>query len=564
MAGIQKEGNAARLQSKPLPHFGGGVWGGGRAAKAASMAEPNFKNRTLFHGDNLDFLRGMNSESVHLIATDPPFNKNRDFHATPDSLAAGARFKDRWRWEKDVHEEWTDSIIDDFPAVWEVITAARAAYGDDMGAFLCWLGVRLMEMRRVLRQDGAIFLHIDDTASAWVKCLMDAIFGWKNLRNEIVWQRRHDKHNLARKSMGRIVDYILWYAKSPSHTYNIQYLPYSEEYICSMYKHSDARGRYRLLPCTNESGGNKIYEFRGVKRAWRFKPERMRAMYESDLLYQAKPGSPYQYKKYLKDAKGIKIDSLWTDIPGARGNERTGYPTQKPLALYRRIIAASSNPGDIVLDPFCGCATTPVAAEQLGRQWIGMDIWQGAEDIVLARLQDEWLFTPDAAEKKMFPHVVHIKTAPPARTDENEVAASALRLKIQRPSEPWQRITHRGMTNILAAAQASEGGVICAGCGRVLEREFMQLDHITPKAGNGENHILNRILLCGPCNRRKGDSLTMPGLLKANRKKTVAWMKDEDRAKLAQAAVRERAQWTRDNMNSDVCQALIAGQRQHF
>ncbi len=151
------------------------------------MAEPNFKNRTLYHGDNLEFLRGMNSETVHLIATDPPFNKNRDFHATPDSLASGARFKDRWSWDKDVHEEWTDSIQDDWPAVWEVIGTARATYGDDMGAFLCWLGVRLLEMQRVLREDGSIYLHIDHTAHAYVKCVMDAIFGAKNFRNEIVW-----------------------------------------------------------------------------------------------------------------------------------------------------------------------------------------------------------------------------------------------------------------------------------------------------------------------------------------------------------------------------------------
>ncbi len=144
-------------------------------------------NRTLYHGDNLEFLRGMNSETVHLIATDPPFNKNRDFHATPDSLARGARFKDRWRWESDVQEEWVDSIKDDWPAVWKVIDAARDAYGDDMGAFLCWLGVRLMEMRRILRPDGSIYLHIDHTAHAYVKCLMDGIFGAKNFRNAIMW-----------------------------------------------------------------------------------------------------------------------------------------------------------------------------------------------------------------------------------------------------------------------------------------------------------------------------------------------------------------------------------------
>ncbi|MXX52010.1 MAG: site-specific DNA-methyltransferase, partial [Chloroflexi bacterium] len=178
------------------------------------MAEPNFKNRTLYHGDNLEFLRGMNSETVHLIATDPPFNKNRDFHATPDSLASGARFKDRWSWDKDVHEEWTDSIQDDWPAVWEVIGTARATYGDDMGAFLCWLGVRLLEMQRVLREDGSIYLHIDHTAHAYVKCVMDAIFGAKNFRNEIVWcyrgmpskaKRWQQKHDIILFGSGHLV-----------------------------------------------------------------------------------------------------------------------------------------------------------------------------------------------------------------------------------------------------------------------------------------------------------------------------------------------------------------------
>ena len=143
------------------------------------MAEPNFQNRTLYHGDNLDFLRGMNSETVHLIATDPPFNKNRDFHATPDSLAAGARFRDRWSWERDVHEEWTDNIKDDWPAVWEVIDAARAAYGDDMGAFLCWLGVRLMEMHRVLRADGSFIsaLRPDSEPLHQRRCWMRSLAG---------------------------------------------------------------------------------------------------------------------------------------------------------------------------------------------------------------------------------------------------------------------------------------------------------------------------------------------------------------------------------------------------
>ena len=239
--------------------------------------------------------------------------------------------------------------------------------------------------------------------------------------------------------------------------------------------------------------------------------------------------------------------------------ERTGYPTQKPLALYRRLIEASSNEGNIVLDPFCGCATTPVAAEQLKRQWVGMDIWDRAEHTVLQRLQDEWLFTPDEAEHKMFPHVVHVKTEPPTRTDDNEIAAPTLRLRSRRPVEPWQKISHSSMMKVLAEAQGTGGGVICAGCGRVLEREFMQLDHIMPKADRGENHILNRILLCGPCNRRKRDNLTLSGLLRENKKRDVGWMPDEGRALLAQDSARDKAEWVRDDFDSPECQALIDG-----
>ena len=147
----------------------------------------NAATRTLFHGDNLPFLRGLNSGSIDLIATDPPFNKGRDFHATPDSLAKGAKFQDRWSWERDVQGEWVDQLTDDEPDVLHVIEGSRKSYGDDMGAFLCFMGVRLLEMRRVLADTGSIYLHCDPTASHYLKELMDAIFGHKNFRNEIVW-----------------------------------------------------------------------------------------------------------------------------------------------------------------------------------------------------------------------------------------------------------------------------------------------------------------------------------------------------------------------------------------
>ena len=186
------------------------------------MAEPNFQNRALYHGDNLDFLRGMNSESIHLIATDPPFNKSRDFHATPDSLAAGASFQDRWSWRDDIHDEWLIDIQSDYPEVWSVINTAKQVYGDDMAAFLCWLGVRLLEMHRVLRDDGSLYLHIDHTAHAYVKTLMDAVFGKSNFRNEIVWDYSFQIDGLASLSLMRKHDTLLYYVKSKNANFSMR------------------------------------------------------------------------------------------------------------------------------------------------------------------------------------------------------------------------------------------------------------------------------------------------------------------------------------------------------
>ena len=291
------------------------------------MAEPNFLNRTLFHGDNLPFLRGLNSETVHLIATDPPFNKGRDFHAMPDSLAAGAKFQDRWSWADDVQGEWVDQITDDWPKLMNVINGSRESYGVDMGAFLCFMAVRLIEMHRVLRNDGSIYLHCDPTASHYLKELMDAIFGRKNFKNEIIWHYGLGAFN-ATKHFPRKHDVLLFYTKSSEHVFNVQRGDTTATMLAK-YSHKDEIGRYMLS---------------------------------------------YGKKYYLKGGK--PFDTVW-DIPTLSPTdkaERTGYPTQKPLALYERIISASSNEGDIVLDPFAGCATTPIAAERLGRLWIGIDI----------------------------------------------------------------------------------------------------------------------------------------------------------------------------------------------
>ena len=427
------------------------------------MANPNFDNRTLFHGDNLDFLRGMDSETVHLIATDPPFNKGKDFHATPDSLAAGAKFEDRWNWDQDVHEDWVDAIADDWEAPSWVIEAARVASGDDMAAYLCWLGVRLFEMHRVLREDGSLYLHIDHTAHAWVKALLDSIFGRKNFRNEIIWCYRA----VPRLDFARKHDTILRYSKSDDRIFRRQFVPYSDA------SQKLVKGR----------GGVSI------------------------------DGKPRDLKR------GAAMPDWWTDINSLQtwSPQRRGYPTQKPLELYERIIEASSDPGDIVLDPFCGCATTPVAAERLGRQWIGMDIWSGAHQEVLDRLRDEGLAGPDGeTERLMTFGQITYATEPPERTDGGQMAAPPLVLKLQIPEPSGPKMSRAEMFEVLIR----NNGTVCQGCDREFDdQRYLELDHNTPRADRGINHISNRVLLCGPCNKLKSNIFTLSGLRRENQKR---------------------------------------------
>ncbi len=285
------------------------------------MQQPNWENRTLFHGDNLVFLRAMNSESVDLIATDPPFNKGKDFHATPDSLAAGARFQDRWSWERDVHEEWLDQLQDDHPAVWAVIDWSRMTYGDDMGAFLCFMAVRLLEMHRVLKQTGSLYLHCDPTASHYLKTLLDAIFGKRNFRNEIVWYyggpARLTDH-FPRKN-----DIILFYSKSGTPFFNQVYEGIPDYMFKRARKDSDGR-----LWVDQRLGvtGEKLEKYRREGRT-----------------YITKKGGE-RLKQYLDEMDGKPVDSVWQiPIINSQAKERVGYPTQKPISLYQRILEASSS-----------------------------------------------------------------------------------------------------------------------------------------------------------------------------------------------------------------------------
>ena len=429
----------------------------------------NWPNRTLFHGDNLDFLRAMNSESVDLIATDPPFNKGRDFHATPDSLAAGAKFQDRWSWERDVHQDWVDQITDDHPKLMEAIESARYAHSDGMGAFMCFMAVRLLAMRRVLKPTGSIYLHCDPTASHYLKAVMDAIFGWQNFRNDLTWLR---SGGFKRKTARRFPiknESLLFYARDVKHiVFNTQYKPHKPEYLR------------------------------------RFKPDSTGRLCRTDV----NPTRGGRRTIYLDETPGDIIDSVWADIPpiNPASKERTGYPTQKPLALLERIIKASSNEGDVVLDPFAGCATTCVAAESLGRQWVGMDIWEKAHEVVVERLK---------SATGLFGEV-HYETELPVRTDAGDTASPFLRVK-ERIREPeGVKMSRVEMYDFLL----TQHGQRCNGCDREFDDpRYLELDHNTPRSDGGLNHISNRVLLCGPCNRLKSNTYTLSGLRRENRKR---------------------------------------------
>ena len=464
------------------------------------MATPNWQNRTLFHGDNLPFLRAMNSESVDLIATDPPFNKGRDFHATPDSLAAGARFQDRWSWEKDVHEDWVDKITDDYPRLMEAIESARYAHSDGMGAFMCFMAVRLLEMRRVLKPTGSIYLHCDPTASHYLKAVMDAIFGWKNFINEVVWS--YDiGGRVSKRAYGRRHDTILFYAKTPAYVFNWDkvLIPWDEKGKAK-FRYEDEKGRYRLIGRFLKD--SPIRGHRDVSPEWE----------------KTRPELVQRY--YMKPGKS-QVD-FWDISPiNQVSSERMGYPTQKPLALYERIIRANSNPGDMVLDPFAGCATTLVAAERLGRQWVGIDIWDNAQTVVLQRLEHEGLISEgsDRLHGHLFAEDVHFIADLPARTDAGEDAAPFLRVKEIIREPEGRKMSRAEMYDFLLTQHGSK----CQGCDRVFDDpRYLELDHNTPRSDGGLNHISNRILLCGPCNRAKSNQYTLSGLRRLNKKN--GWM----------------------------------------
>ena len=463
------------------------------------MAAPNFADKTIWTGDNLDILRGINSESVDLVYLDPPFNSNRNYAAPVGSKAAGAAFTDTWTLS-DLDVAWMGLIADQQPAVYQLLTAAGLTHGKGMQSYLCMMAVRLMEMHRVLKPTGSLYLHCDPTAGHYLKSLLDAVFGASNFRSEITWKRT-SAHS-GSKRWGPVHDTILFYTKSARCVWNTVRTPYSEEYIQQFYRYSDERGRFQVGDLTGSGTrtGESGQPWRGVDptaagRHWATPNKAVVALFgqkaadwtiqrkldaldDAGLVYWPTRGKVPRFKRYHDANSGVPIVDVITDINPiqARSPEKTGYPTQKPLALLERIIAASSNEGDVVLDPFAGCATACVAAEKLGRQWVGIDLSAKAVELVNIRLRD---FMGSLFHDRL----VTARTDIPRRTDIGEVP-------------PYRQQKH-----ILFGQQEGQ----CAGCETEFPFRAFTVDHIVPQSRGGTDHPENLQLLCSHCNSVKGN-----------------------------------------------------------
>jgi DNA modification methylase len=390
---------------------------------------------TLYYGDNLEILkRYIKDESVDLVYLDPPFNSAQNYNAFfhekdgTDAASQIRAFEDTWHWDIETKKAY-DAVTEQPGKVSDVMQAFYTFLGgNDMMAYLTMMSSRLVELRRVLKSTGSLYLHCDPTASHYLKLLCDAIMGKDNFRSEIMWKRSaaHSDTKQGRKQHGRIHDIIFFYTKSDDWTWNAFYTTYDEEYLESEYRHKTKDGRYYKETdlTAAKPGGDVEYDWRVKRQAnsderwvadlddeyktpkqgweyqavrpyhgrfWAYSKQNLREFAQAGKLIHRETGMP-RLVQFADEMPGVGPQDLWTDIPpiGAQAKERLGYPTQKPVALLERIIQASSNPGDVVLDPFCGCGTTIDAAEKLGRQWIGIDITQLAITLIKKRLRDTY------------------------------------------------------------------------------------------------------------------------------------------------------------------------------
>ncbi len=559
------------------------------------MGDLNVANRTLAIMDNLAFLRRLNNECIDLIAIDPPFAANETFTGNPRPPISDAeyveeialaqahgvehnegqgltRVHDIWSWDEDVHPAWKMSIQDDYPEVFAVIQAVEACASENEAAYIAFMAARLLECRRVLKPTGSIYLHCDGHANSYLRMLMDAVFGSENYLNEIVWQRT-GSHGSA-KRWGPIHDTILFYGLSENYQWNRTYQDYDKSYLDQYYRFEDERGRYQLVSLTGAGtrSGDSGLHWRGINptdsgRHWAVPASALRNAFpkfnldslstqekldlldQAGLIYWPERGSVPRQKRYADESPGVPIQDIVDDIRpiGSQARERTGYATQKPLELYERIINASSNPGDVVLDIFAGCATTAIAAENLGRQWIACDMAYRAWTMLKRRFYLNGIAlagTTDATKDALasvrkdrgFQEPQQWTTSRtigpgelPERDDVDPAPHHNLRQSRRGASQTTQSSSWSGRIPKDDAKRLlmDQFGPICWGCGYeprrpngTLDETLLEVDHIRARRAaqgtQGNDELYNLALLHRTCNGIKRNQMTLEELRSHN------------------------------------------------
>ena len=592
------------------------------ALRKDTMPNADDLNRTVFISDNLPFLQSLDSESVDLVVIDPPFGKKQTFKGRlkppltlqerakekermeawdvynvstayelgveyPDQSGATALFKDIWRFERVMREDWWRQIHD--TPVWWLIESTRRTHGSDIAAYIAFMAQRMIEIRRVLKPAGSVYLHCDHEANAYLRQMMDAVFGADKFRNEITWKRT-SAHNDADR-FGAVTDTILFYGGGQFNHDAIR-VPLDDDYVDSFYRYEDERGKYQVgdLTASGPRSGESGEAWRGISpgnRHWAVPAKkdgyagwieseiipgfteiesthaRLDALDKAGLIYwpSSKSRGKPRLKRYLVANNGQVPNDIWIDIKGAKGREQTGYPTQKPQELARRMIEASSNPGDIVLDCFAGCAYVPVAAEETGRRWIACDMSPRAFTVVRRQFakKPELGMTVEGEEGEYdeanprFEGKGVLKVRGPNQLPDRTDGGDQKALAFAAVPVPEIKFRQTPLENskVIWQAFVVEWGTDCWYCGvqQPKDQRFLQLDHIEPNKGDGSNDdCWNRALACIACNHDKSDKLnpteTMDKALADGRIQTKA-KRDEVAATFA-----SRREWARKRYES--------------
>ena len=534
------------------------------------MADFNAVNRGVYIADNLNFLRSLNSECIDLVCIDPPFAKNETFTADrlrppfdqqeqenetrllrdwgiadaaaaaeaglawPENGETRGGYFDIWSWETDIHEDWMLELEARHTGLYKLIDAALYVSGRSMGAYLCYMAIRLLEIWRVLKPTGTIFLFCDNTANGYLRQMLDGIFGGDNFRNGIVWRRTAARKGNLRRALSHDFNTLFRYSKSDAFTWNRSAVmqPYDPENLdprtAAKYSQRTPEGRlYQLVsidaPEQNPAARNH-YELMGHTRTWRWNRDRMAQAVANGRVIQPSPEAVPRQILYLDEQEGLPLGDLWIDINGlnSQSRERTGYPTQKPVALAERIIAASTNPEDIVLDCFAGCAFTAMAAERLGRQWVACDFNPRAWTVFKRQFNKPFLAlltcNDETTGQQVMNHepqvTVHGPEQLPRRTSPltDDWPGASMLGRVPPPPLRYKRETsllsrEEMMTALLTL---SNGRAWC--CGFISEDPDgswalgnYDLDHIVARSQGGSDDITNRMPLCRTHNRLKND-----------------------------------------------------------